>query len=133
MEKCVLKSAKLRQLLEELKPRRNQSLPESTEERAADLEKRILKKVKKTDTCWLWKGAKSHNGYGHTKIATKSIRAHVMFWMIKNNSDVPDGMCVCHSCDNPACVNPAHLWIGTQKQNMMDASKKGRLGKEANK
>lgn len=53
-------------------------------------------------------------------------RAHVIAWELANNKQVPDGMVVCHSCDSPRCINPAHLWIGTQGDNVRDSIHKGR-------
>lgn len=78
--------------------------------------------------CWLWTGAgaKSKNGiYGKARIAGKSISAHRISWMIYRGS-IPDGINVCHRCDNPSCVNPDHLFLGTQSDNMSDMHAKGR-------
>lgn len=93
---------------------------------------RFWKKVVKTDSCWLWTGSKTVFGYGVIGIGKhygyKNLGAHVASWIL-HNGQIPKGLCVLHNCpggDNPACVNPAHLWIGTKKQNTNDMVKKGR-------
>lgn len=91
-----------------------------------------LRFAAKTQTCdsgcIVWSGAKNTNGYGKVKICRLSMDTHVASWRIKNNgSPVPLGYVVMHSCDNRLCVNTDHLSLGTQSDNMKDASKKGRL------
>lgn len=75
--------------------------------------------------CWEWTGSADANGRGRFffegKIRTAYRVAFTLF-----NGPIPDGMMVCHSCDNPSCVNPEHLWIGTGSDNMRDAVRKGR-------
>lgn len=84
--------------------------------------------IKSEDECWEWKGAKSHNGYGLFSIRHATvIRANRMSWIIKNGF-IPNGMFVCHKCDNPPCVNPSHLFLGTHSDNMQDMISKGRRG-----
>lgn len=83
-------------------------------------------RVLKTDNCWLWLGAKQARGYGFVKYHGRQHGAHRIAWQLINGP-IPDGMSVCHHCDNPQCVRPEHLFIGTTSDNMIDCSRKGRL------
>lgn len=80
------------------------------------------------DDCWLWKLKPNGSGYGVTSLNGKSIGAHVLSWMIANGEYVPDGYMVMHTCDTRLCTNPKHLVLGTQSDNMIDATRKGRNG-----
>lgn len=102
------------------------------------IEKRFWNKVKKTESCWIWTAAKLVDGYGQLsrgsqafdRIYPKMVRANIASWII-HKGHIPEGMCVCHNCpggDNPSCVNPDHLWLGTKKDNSQDCSKKNRWG-----
>lgn len=83
--------------------------------------------VKRDTQCWEWKGARTKAGYGRTKYKGEAWMAHRLMYTLTNGS-IPDGMVVMHQCDNPCCVNPEHLSVGTQKDNMADCKSKGRLG-----
>lgn len=94
----------------------------------SELGESFWSRVKKTEECWLWTGSKTSSGYGlhctkhkgGKKIASRAIWESV-------NGPIPAGLLVCHRCDNPPCVRPDHLFIGTQSDNMRDASEKGRM------
>lgn len=76
--------------------------------------------------CWEWKRGKTR-GYGHLRYKGEDWRAHRLAWTLVFDS-IPNEMNVLHSCDNPACCNPNHLFLGTQRDNMIDRGKKGRTG-----
>lgn len=88
--------------------------------------KRFWKYVRKSDGCWLWTGSKFRTGYGQFWCNGTNARAHRVSYILANG-EIPAGLMILHSCDNPACVNPAHLSAGTAQENMKDASVKGRL------
>ena len=79
------------------------------------------------DACWLWLAGRDTCGYGFFWFKG-THHAQRIAWELTNGA-IPDGMLVCHHCDNPGCVNPAHLWLGTQKDNMRDMLRKGRGNK----
>lgn len=90
---------------------------------------RLFAKVNKTASCWIWTGTTNNKGYGQLLIEKRPKHivklAHRISWEAVNG-EIPDGLYVLHSCDNPLCVNPEHLSLGTQKKNMEDCSSRGR-------
>lgn len=86
---------------------------------------------KSIDECWEWQGYRNKKNYGVTRIGgrnSKAFLAHRLSWTI-HFGEIPHGMHVCHKCDNPSCVNPNHLFIGTNQDNIMDRVAKGRSSK----
>ena len=90
-------------------------------------------KINKTDTCWLWQGAISSKGYGRMRQDGKHISTHRYIFKMAYG-EIPDGLFVLHDCDTPACVRPAHLFLGTQQDNIDDMINKGRkaIGSKVN-
>lgn len=85
---------------------------------------------KSNDGCWIWTASVSRAGYGDIWVGLRPgvriIKVHRLSWEI-HYGPIPDGLFVCHRCDNPRCVRPDHLFLGTHTDNMRDASAKGRL------
>lgn len=81
--------------------------------------------------CWPWLGTKTAYGYGTLTINKKFIAATRAYWQLKHGVELSRNTYVCHRCDNPACLNPAHLFLGTQADNMRDMSSKGRAWRQS--
>lgn len=86
---------------------------------------RFWEKVEKTSTCWLWTGYTDKDGYGRFRLGKTNVGAHRYSYRIFYGG-IGAKLSVCHTCDNPSCVNPAHLWLGTNKDNVRDMFAKGR-------
>lgn len=84
--------------------------------------------IKDDDDCWLWRTYCDKGGYGRFVINNQSREAHRIAWMIVYG-DIPKDFCVCHKCDVPNCVNPKHLFVGTQRDNIQDCIAKDRRAK----
>lgn len=92
------------------------------------LEERFWSKVSITapQECWPWLGAKTSQGYGNINVGFMSKLAHRVSYYL-HHGIIPDRhTSVCHSCDNPSCVNPRHLWLGSNEENVRDRDQKGR-------
>lgn len=75
--------------------------------------------------CWLWEGPVYSNMYGYVEIRDERYSAH-RFSFELSNGQIPNNMFVCHACDNPICVNPEHLFLGSHNDNMLDKARKNR-------
>lgn len=92
---------------------------------------RFWPKVQKTDGCWIWTAAVDHHGYGNIGAGRRSegkIKAHRAAWLLAGGED-PGDRDLCHRCDNPRCVRPDHLFIGSRLDNMRDCVAKGRASR----
>lgn len=86
----------------------------------------FMSRVLKGADCWLWTGAKTTAGYGEFHVRSRSVYAHRHMWRLVKGP-IPVDLFVCHHCDNPSCVRPDHLFLGTSSDNMRDAARKGRI------
>lgn len=91
---------------------------------------RFWAKITKSDGCWTWTGATQLGGYGNFRRQGhgRMQGAHRFSWEL-SHGPVPIGLCVLHRCDNPPCVNPAHLFLGTHADNVADKQRKGRCSR----
>ena len=85
----------------------------------------FFSKVEKSPSCWTWSGLKNCQGYGRITAHHKEWGTHRFSWVI-HYGHIPQDTLVCHTCDNPSCVNPAHLFLGTYRDNAIDRNRKGR-------
>lgn len=109
------------------KHRKKTCSPKCCYRRHGTLEDRLLSKTRKTKLCWYFTGTKTPEGYGKlwdTELKEMG-RAHRMAYELYVGP-IPDGLQVCHHCDNPSCVNPQHLYLGTNDDNIRDKMQKGR-------
>lgn len=91
------------------------------------IEQRFWNKVKKTDDCWIWVGCRGSRGYGQLMFNRKNCKAHRVSYLLAYGP-FDETLNVLHMCDNPSCVRPEHLFLGTQRDNYWDMKTKGRMG-----
>ena len=89
------------------------------------LAQRFIEKIDRSNDCWEWTAARTRAGYGLITDGGKQIYAHRLA-VEMGARQIPKGWEVCHRCDNPGCVNPAHLFVGTRRDNHHDMVAKGR-------
>ena len=90
---------------------------------------RFFQKIELTQTCWWWRGSRNAAGYGKMSVAGFRVpteSTHRVAWYL-THGPIPEGMQVLHACDQPSCVNPRHLFLGTNKDNRQDSMNKGRI------
>lgn len=90
-----------------------------------DLGKRLWPRVQKTPGCWIWTRGRTGAGYGELMISGRMWTAHRLSWTLEHGP-IPDGLHVLHHCDNPPCVRPGHLYLGTPADNSRDKVARGR-------
>lgn len=86
---------------------------------------RLMSHIEMSGDCWVWTGHRTSNGYGRITVLGKVRLSHRVSWAV-HHGPVSDGMRVLHRCDNPPCINPAHLFLGTSADNNADMRAKGR-------
>jgi len=92
--------------------------------------KRFFDFIDKTESCWIWTGSKDKEGYGIFSLRTNKVKAHRFSFELINGK-IPSGYLMCHTCDNPSCVNPTHLYMGTPQQNAQDCGDRKRWGNKS--
>lgn len=93
---------------------------------AVPVEKRIWGRLQKKNDCWVWKASRNKCGYGIIKHEGKMWLAHRIAFVLATGRFIPPKMNILHRCDNPPCINPGHLFLGTQADNIRDMLKKNR-------
>ena len=87
---------------------------------------RFWEKVDTSGDCWEWQAYIDNDGYGTFKIDGRHVGAHRAAFTLSSGDDIPDGKFVLHHCDNPSCVRPSHLYVGTNADNMRDRASRSR-------
>jgi hypothetical protein len=118
------REARLQRLIQESKARQ--------QERLQPKPHIILKNIIEKNGCWLWNRALSAKGYGNVRYGNTIWRAHRLSFTLYKG-EIPEGLLVCHTCDEPSCVNPEHLFLGTAADNTHDCILKGRFNTQPGK
>ena len=92
------------------------------------VEERFWQKVRVEDGCWEWTASRHYKGYGWFRVGDRMEKAHRVSYLL-HHGPIPEGMSVLHKCDNPACVRPDHIFLGTQQENIADMVRKGRVSR----
>lgn len=95
-------------------------------ERGSNIAQRLAHYSKAEGSCIVFTGYRDSDGYGHLTIDGEYLSAHRLAWIEANGTDIPPGMLVRHRCDNPPCINPEHLELGTEADNARDKVERGR-------
>lgn len=90
------------------------------------IRKKLDRKAKRVNACWIWTGYRNDEGYGEMRMNKKRYKLHRLSYELFNGA-IPEKALVCHSCDNPSCIEPTHLFLGNDKINSDDKIKKGRF------
>jgi len=109
-----------------LKKRKNNQLKNTNQKRS--LVERFFIQISKQNhknNCWIWEGLKNQQGYGRMRSNYEDIMTHRFSWEL-HFGEIPKNLWICHHCDNPSCVNPSHLFLGTPQDNAIDRSNKNR-------
>ena len=104
-------------------------MPDRAKYVKGSVEERFWPKVTKSDGCWEWQGYCLRGGAGTLRVGNRSLYAARISYEMAYGP-IPEGMLVCHKCDNPKCVRPDHLFVGTHADNNKDRAAKGRSVKE---
>jgi hypothetical protein len=105
----------------------NHTLPQNQPRSSSEMMAHLLKHRNITERgCWEWTLSVSKSGYGKVKWRPRDLRVHRVAMHLWNGFDLEDSRIVCHSCDNPRCFNPDHIWVGTHSENQQDSVRKKR-------
>lgn len=94
--------------------------------KSAELVRRFMSNVQRTKTCWIWTGGLSDKGYGWFYVKNGKVKAHRASYLIHNDITDLGSWHVLHKCDNPACIRPTHIYLGTNADNCLDKARRGR-------
>lgn len=93
--------------------------------RTQEIYSRLINNTAIVNGCYEWKGSRNKDGYGQASVNGRRVLAHRAIWSLIHGQ-IPEKMYICHKCDNPPCINPEHLFLGTPSDNQKDSYRKGR-------